>query len=358
MPEECSDQQAETVHRGRKRAPERSTRAPTTCEDLKAPSLPQGRQLSPTALWASAISGSPRPLIPDIASTVPDADPTTTGSASTWQGSYASWRQPWWCTHQREKDPCVQEPATRAATTGENPLEKPDNTRPPPPLLVKPTLPATTDSSAIPGLRDCFQKTVSPESPLDQNLCNAVQPSGLNVIHRDDEGSEPDLFDASIISKVPRTDVVATQRRQTWRSQHQPPPDTIMESRTTSRRSRCSGQPHQRSLAHQLSPRGAVFADHPTLQHRLHVVTAHHRATLLDKDTFCEDVRSTPIFVPAEGHSDRAGRTSSGPAFEDRSAPASTVSRSSTIHVNNLENCYTKKNGTDKHESMVKDSEV
>ena len=53
---------------------------------------------------------------------------------------------------------------------------------------------------------------------------------------------------------------------------------------------------------------GAVF-DHPTLQHRLHVVTAHHRATLLDKDTFCEDVRSTPIFVPAKGNSDRAGRT-------------------------------------------------
>ena len=154
-------------------------------------------------------------------------------------------------------------PATRAATTGENPLEKQDNTLPPPPLLVKPTLPATTDGRAIPGLRDCFQKTVSPENPLDQNLCNAVQPSGLNVIHRDDEGSEPGLFDASIIGKVPRAGVVATQRRQTWRSQHQPPPDTVMESRTTSRRSRCSGQPHQRSLAHQLSPRGRCVCRAP-----------------------------------------------------------------------------------------------
>ena len=40
-------------------------------------------------------------------------------------------------------------------------------------------------------------------------------------------------------------------------------PDTIMESRTTSRRSRCSGHPHQRSLAHQLSPRGRCVCRPP-----------------------------------------------------------------------------------------------
>ena len=44
---------------------------------------------------------------------------------------------------------------------------------------------------------------------------------------------------------------------------------------------------------------GVGFANHATLHHRFHVVTVHHCALLLIKDTFERDVTTNSIMVPA-----------------------------------------------------------
>ena len=44
---------------------------------------------------------------------------------------------------------------------------------------------------------------------------------------------------------------------------------------------------------------GVGFANHATLHHRFHVVTVHHCALLLNKDTFERDVTTNSIMVPA-----------------------------------------------------------
>ena len=45
---------------------------------------------------------------------------------------------------------------------------------------------------------------------------------------------------------------------------------------------------------------GAGVANHPTLHHRLHVVTWFHCAVVLNKDTCERDVTLKPIMVPAK----------------------------------------------------------
>ena len=45
---------------------------------------------------------------------------------------------------------------------------------------------------------------------------------------------------------------------------------------------------------------GADVANHPSLHHRFHVVTAHHCALLLNKDKFEGDIPAKPILVSAK----------------------------------------------------------